>query len=79
MDLLFKCMSSNYSKIPEKDDEPCNLFRIENRAIVMAYFSVGVVGSLISTPLNIYLVEVLNAGNSAQLFDDAFSIYFDVG
>ena len=75
MELLLESIKSTYSKIPEKDDEPCNLLRIENRAIVMAYFSVGVVGSLIATPLNIYLVEVLNAGNLALLLSVGQGIY----
>jgi hypothetical protein len=64
MSYFFKCIPSSYSKISDRDDEPCNLFRVENRAIAMSYFAVGVVLSLTSTPLNIYLVETLSAGTS---------------
>ena len=28
----------------------------------MSYFAVGVVSSLIATPLNVYMVETLNSG-----------------
>ena len=62
MDFFFKCIPSSYSKLSLREDEPCNLYRLENRAIAMSYFAVGIVGSLIITPLNIYLVETLNAG-----------------
>lgn len=40
---------------------PFSIYRKENFAIVMAYFSVGVVTSFLSTPLNVYLVDVLDA------------------
>jgi uncharacterized membrane protein YfcA len=56
-------------KLTKKDfDEglPYNLYRIENVAIPIAYFAVGIVGSLLSTPLNVYLVEVLNAEPQMQ-------------
>lgn len=40
---------------------PYNIFCKENSAIVMAYFSVGLVTSILKTPLNVYLVDVLDA------------------
>lgn len=46
----------------EADDDPhCDIYRKENLAITMAYLSVGLVGSMILTPLNVYLVGTLNA------------------
>lgn len=42
-------------------DPRCNIFRKENMAITMSYLSVGLVMSLIQTPLNVYMVKVLNA------------------
>ena len=45
---------------------PYDIYHISNIAIVMAYFSIGVVQSFLSTPLNIYLVEVLNAEPQMQ-------------
>jgi hypothetical protein len=45
---------------------PYDIYRKENWAIVMAYFSVGLVGSFLSTPLNVYLVEHLNAEPQMQ-------------
>ena len=62
MDCFFKCCTPSYSKLENLDDEPCNLMRVENRAIAMSYFAVGVVSSLIATPLNVYMVETLNSG-----------------
>jgi MFS family permease len=47
-------------------DPRCNLYRKENMAITMSYFSVGLVMSLIQTPLNVYMVEVLDAEPSLQ-------------
>ena len=64
MDCFFKCIPASYSKISYEEDEPCNLMRIENRAIAMSYFAVGLVSSLLCTPLNVYMVETLNSGNS---------------
>lgn len=64
MNSLFKLISTNaasYTKIEDLEDEPCNLYRIENRAIAMSYFAVGLVESILSTPLNVYLVETLNS------------------
>lgn len=50
----------NYEKVIEsRHDEPCNLSRRSNFALVTAYFSVGFVGSFIHTPLNVYLVKSL--------------------
>lgn len=45
---------------------PCNLKKKENIAIVLAYFAIGIVSSFISTPLNVYMVEVLNAEPQMQ-------------
>jgi hypothetical protein len=45
---------------------PCNLRRKENIAIVLAYFSIGLVSSFITTPLNVYMVSVLNAEPQMQ-------------
>ena len=42
-------------------DPRCNIYRKENMAITMAYLSVGLVSSLIQTPLNVYMVGTLNA------------------
>jgi MFS family permease len=50
----------------EQREEPCNLWRRENIAIAMAYFSVGIVDSFTSTPLNIYMVGKLNAEPEMQ-------------
>lgn len=47
-------------------ERPCDLWQPENIAIAMSYFSIGIVSSLISTPLNVYLVEVLNAEPEIQ-------------
>lgn len=54
---------SSYRKINEvsEQEHPYDLYRKENFALAMSYFSVGITMSLISTPLNIYLVETLNA------------------
>ena len=45
----------------KKSDARCNIYRKENMAITMSYLSVGLVMSLIQTPLNIYMVHILNA------------------
>lgn len=42
------------------------IYRKENIAIAMAYFAVGLTSSFLSTPLNIYLVEFLNAEPQMQ-------------
>lgn len=47
-------------------DPRCDIFRKENLAITMAYLSVGLVTSLLQTPLNIYMVHTLNAEPSLQ-------------
>lgn len=54
------------SKIRDDEDAinkgiPYDIYREENIAIALAYFSVGLVMSMISTPLNVYLVDVLDA------------------
>ena len=60
-------MFQSYQKLtksPDNNDDndhPYDLYRSENFALAMSYFSVGITMSLISTPLNIYLVETLNA------------------
>lgn len=45
---------------------PNDLFHKDNFAIAASYFSVGFVGAFMATPLNIYLVEVLNAEPGQQ-------------
>lgn len=45
---------------------PVDIYHSYNIAIIMAYFSIGVVQSFLSTPLNIYLVEKLNAEPQMQ-------------
>lgn len=45
---------------------PNDLFHRDNFAIAASYFSVGFVGAFMATPLNIYLVEVLNAEPGQQ-------------
>lgn len=45
---------------------PYSIYRPQNIAIVMAYFSIGLTGSFLSTPLNVYLVEHLNAEPQMQ-------------
>ena len=63
--LLCKCMPGYYRRI-EIVDEPCNLLSSANFALVCAYFSVGFVGSLLRTPLNVYLVHTLSAEPEMQ-------------
>ena len=69
-DVLCKCIPGYYRRIEEKDeeiiDEPCNLLSSANFALVCAYFSVGFVGSLLRTPLNVYLVHTLSAEPEIQ-------------
>ena len=63
------CLPSSYRHIETKEineDEPCNLFSSANFALVCAYFSVGFVGSLLRTPLNVYLVHTLSAEPEMQ-------------
>lgn len=54
----------------ESDDrpniEPYNLMHRENFAIAMSYFTVGFSMSFLQTPLNIYLVNTLNAEPDVQ-------------
>jgi hypothetical protein len=70
--MLFKSFSvgSKYEKLKEQKEEleesPTNLFRKENFAIAMSYFSVGFSGSFITTPMNIYLVNYLDAEPQMQ-------------
>jgi hypothetical protein len=45
----------------KKEDSRCNPMSKENMAITMSYLSVGLVMSLIQTPLNVYMVTVLGA------------------
>lgn len=40
---------------------PTDVLRYNNLGIALAYFSVGLTMSFVSTPLNVYMVEVLNA------------------
>jgi hypothetical protein len=46
--------------------EPYNLMHRENFAIAMSYFTVGFSMSFLQTPLNIYLVNTLNAEPDIQ-------------
>jgi Na+/melibiose symporter-like transporter len=61
---------TKYKKLSSKEEEdltlPYDIYRLENIAIVMAYFSIGLTGSFLSTPLNVYLVEHLNAEPQMQ-------------
>lgn len=55
--------------LPKKEvkfDKRCDIFSKNNMAITMSYLSVGLVMSFIQTPLNVYMVEVLNAEPSLQ-------------
>ena len=65
MSSVYRKISDNNSNNNDNDDDnkdhPYDLYRKENFALAMSYFSVGITMSLISTPLNIYLVETLNA------------------
>lgn len=70
---ILKDIRNRYNRLSEEDvaDEihhlaPTNLLRKENFAIAASYFSVGFVSSFISTPMNIYLVGVLNAEPTMQ-------------
>ena len=45
---------------------PCDLHDPNNLAIALSYFSVGFAQSFTTTPLNIYLIEVLNAEPAMQ-------------
>jgi Na+/melibiose symporter-like transporter len=47
-------------------DEPTNLWHRYNFAIAMTYLSVGIADSFITTPLNVYMVETLNAQPKMQ-------------
>jgi hypothetical protein len=58
-------MNASLNKKYNKGD-PTDLFRLDNIALVFCYFCVGMTGSLLSTPLNVYLVEVLNAEPAMQ-------------
>ena len=71
--LLSKCLPGYYRRINDdaKDDEkiidePCNLLSPANFALVCAYFSIGFVGSLMRTPLNVYLIHTLSAEPQMQ-------------
>jgi MFS family permease len=52
--------------VKPKPDARCDIYRKENMAITMSYLSVGLVMSLIQTPLNVYLVSVLDAEPALQ-------------
>ena len=45
---------------------PCDLTSMENIGIAMAYLTVGLTMSLVTTPMNIYLVNTLNAEPDLQ-------------
>eukprot|EP01038_Epipyxis_sp_PR26KG_P012294 gene12294-16485_t len=60
---------TDYKRINDHNDQhydPCDIYRKENMAILMSYLAVGVVSSFISTPLNVYLVETLEAEPQMQ-------------
>lgn len=69
-------MSAKYQTIQEaafepkgtsiRDVHPCDAFHPANRAIALAYFSVGLVMSFAATPLNVYLVSTLGAEPTMQ-------------
>lgn len=62
-------MPSKKQPVRDYPDDPaiaCDVYRKENVAIIMAYFSVGLVASFLCTPLNVYLVEYLNAEPQMQ-------------
>ena len=46
--------------------DPTDIWDKHNFAILMSYFSVGITDSLLSTPLNVYLVSVLDAEPGVQ-------------
>ena len=59
---------SSYSVVEDNDVidvihdlAPTDLSKKENIAIALSYFAVGFVSSFICTPLNIYMVNTLNA------------------
>lgn len=66
MPSLFKAPVPQYQRIDDDDVSPTDLYRKENIAMAMAYFSVGLVGSFMTTPLNVYMVNVLNAEPNMQ-------------
>jgi hypothetical protein len=66
MTSLFKCSSFGNDSSKIRDVSPTNLLARENIAIPLTYFSVGVVGSLLATPLNVYLVNFLHAEPKVQ-------------
>jgi hypothetical protein len=45
------------TKIPIYGQDPLDLYRLENIAIASCYFAVGLVMSILVTPLNVYLVR----------------------
>ena len=58
MSLTADIVVANSSK---KKYDPCDLLRYENFAIPCSYFSIGFATSFITTPLNVYMVDVLSA------------------
>ena len=46
--------------------DPCDLLRMENIAIPLSYFNIGFATSFLCTPLNIYMVNVLNVEPQMQ-------------
>jgi hypothetical protein len=63
---LLSCTSSSEFESVKDDAGATDLFRKENVAIALGYFSVGFVGSFLATPLNVYLVEYLNVEPDVQ-------------
>lgn len=53
-------------KFSAKGTNPCDLFRPENMAIAMSYFTVGCVNSMQLTPTNLYMVRLLDASPQQQ-------------
>lgn len=57
-------ISNSLAELPI--DDRCNVYTKENFAITMAYLSVGLVSSILLTPLNIYLVSTLGVEPTVQ-------------
>jgi hypothetical protein len=63
----WQSLRGGYSRIDDDGrEDPTDLNHIHNIAIPMAYFAVGFAGTLLATPLNIYMVEYLNVEPAMQ-------------
>lgn len=56
--------------------KPCDLRIVENAAIATTYFCVGIVLSILNTPLSVYLVEELGVEPAQSLSCRGHSNYF---